>query len=86
MKLFEFLSSKRDKSWAQYLTPMSIKSHAKAVIEMTELFISSKITLINRVVSLYANETMAGNLHEVSTSQCKTSKYNTESAALVIGI
>ena len=67
MKLFEFLHAKRDEDWIQYLTLTSIKSLASASTEMTELFISSKITLRTCVVSLYASGNEIGKIHPVST-------------------
>ena len=69
MKLFEFLHAKKDKIWAHLLTPMSIKSLASASMDMSELFIGSKITLRSRIFSLYANENTAGKIHPVSASR-----------------
>ncbi|KAL2825348.1 ankyrin repeat-containing domain protein [Aspergillus cavernicola] len=57
-RLWAFLQAhKENLSWASLVTSMSIRALADASVEMTELFLSSRITLRARVVSFYANET-----------------------------
>lgn len=49
------------------LTPSAIRGLADAVLESTEVFICSKITLSSCIVSLHANEAAEGTIHSVSS-------------------
>ncbi|KFY82496.1 hypothetical protein V498_08570, partial [Pseudogymnoascus sp. VKM F-4517 (FW-2822)] len=61
--LSDFLLSRKEPSWSHMLTPSAIRGLADAVLESTEVFISSKITLSSCIVSLHANEAAEGTIH-----------------------
>ncbi|KAI9768379.1 MAG: hypothetical protein M1840_004988 [Geoglossum simile] len=65
LKLFAFLYAKRDDAWSRLLNTTSIRNLASSVLRTTEMFISSKITLRSRIISLYADEKTPGRIHPV---------------------
>ncbi|KAL2838254.1 ankyrin repeat-containing domain protein [Aspergillus pseudoustus] len=58
MKLLGFFRARKDSSrWVSHITPTTIRSLADALVETTEFFLSSRITLVSRVVSIYGRDT-----------------------------
>ncbi|KAL4890047.1 ankyrin repeat-containing domain protein [Aspergillus ambiguus] len=56
-KLWQFLEEYIENApWASLLTPLSVKYLAEISVETTEVFLSSRITLRSRVLSIYSNE------------------------------
>lgn len=49
------------------LGPTSITSIARAALETTEIFLSSRVTLCSRVISLYASGEESKKIHTVRT-------------------
>ncbi|QYS96681.1 hypothetical protein H0G86_003921 [Trichoderma simmonsii] len=62
VKLFEFLSAAKNID-SRHLGSTSIHHLAKSIVQSTEVFIGSKITLWSRIISLYANEAKSGKIH-----------------------
>ena len=68
LKVLDYLRLHRGSTWDRFLTPTSSSSLVHLLIETTEEFLLSKITLLSRVISLYANadSPVARSIHDVS--------------------
>ncbi|KAL7790946.1 ankyrin repeat-containing domain protein [Trichoderma ceciliae] len=62
LKLYQFLSAQKDEKLLR-IKASSIHSLADSILRTTEMFISSKITLRSRVISLYANKENPVSIH-----------------------
>lgn len=66
LKLSGFLHSMNDENLSRRLTTSAIQNLAAAVLQASQLFINSKITLRCLIVSLYADDSGKGEIHSVS--------------------
>ena len=73
LKLFSFLYAKKDDIWSHLLNAASVSNLARSVLQTTEMFINSKITLRSRIISLYADEKTLGRIHPVRHSKPQSS-------------
>ncbi|GKZ72722.1 hypothetical protein AnigIFM50267_009101 [Aspergillus niger] len=56
-KLWAFLQThKKSALWASLITPSSVRTLAEALVEMTEVFLRSGVTLRTRIISIYTAE------------------------------
>ncbi|KAI1501387.1 hypothetical protein F5X99DRAFT_428511 [Biscogniauxia marginata] len=62
-KVYALFDKYKKEQWAHLLTSTSVRSLANSILETTDLFIASKISLRSRVISLYANPEGDGHIH-----------------------
>ncbi|KAL3432156.1 ankyrin repeat-containing domain protein [Aspergillus tetrazonus] len=57
VKVWKYLEAVKDGAlWASLVVPVCVRDLTDAMVETTDLFLSSRITLLTRVVSIYAGE------------------------------
>ncbi|KAI3083869.1 hypothetical protein CBS147353_2013 [Aspergillus niger] len=65
IRLWKFLETHKAEEWGRLITPTSIRALADTAMEITGLFISSRITLRTRTISIYANPETPGRINSV---------------------